>query len=274
VRFPFSRALTGTALTVGMLAVGAGAAVANDTHTVRSGDTLAGIAAQYDGVASWRELAETNADIITDPHRIFVGQELTLTGAAPAEPAGPETHTVERGETLSSIAARYADVPSWRALAEANADVVPNPNVIQVGQVLSLSGTASPEPSSEPVATESESSSESSSSESSSDSESSSESSSSTPAHNGDVSLSTWDALAECESNQTWDINTGNSFYGGLQFNKMSWDWAVEVGGHDKPAYPHQATRMQQIAVAETLLEIHPAGWGAWPACTRALGLR
>lgn len=83
-----------------------------------------------------------------------------------------------------------------------------------------------------------------------------------------------WDALAECESNQTWDINTGNSFYGGLQFNKMSWDWAVDVGGHDVPAWPHHATRLQQIAVAETLLDIHPAGLGAWPACTKALGWR
>lgn len=83
-----------------------------------------------------------------------------------------------------------------------------------------------------------------------------------------------WDALAECESNQTWDINTGNSFYGGLQFNKSSWDWAVEVGGHSVPSWPHQATREQQIMVAETLLDIHPAGIGAWPACADKLGLR
>ena len=85
---------------------------------------------------------------------------------------------------------------------------------------------------------------------------------------------SVWDQVAECESNQTWDIDTGNSFYGGLQFNKMSWDWAVEVGGHDVPEWPHHASREQQIAVAETLLAIHPAGWGAWPSCASQLGLR
>ncbi len=268
MRFSLARALTGTALTAGMLAVGAGAAVANDTHTVRSGDTLSSIASQHDGVDSWRELAELNSDIISNPNRIFIGQELALAGgssgsaatAEPAESSGSNTHTVVPGDTLSGIAAQYAEVASWRVLAEANADIVPNPNAIQVGQELALSGTAS---------------SSSSSNTSSSSSNTAEPEPTSTPTHNGNVSLATWDRLAECESNGNWSINTGNTFYGGLQFNKMSWDWAIEVGGHtNKPAYPHNATRMQQITVAETLLEIHPAGWGAWPACTRALGIR
>jgi hypothetical protein len=87
-----------------------------------------------------------------------------------------------------------------------------------------------------------------------------------------------WDAIARCESGYggepNWSINTGNSYYGGLQFNKSSWDWAVETDGHNVPEWPHHATREQQIAVAETLLRIHPAGLGAWPACTKKLGLR
>lgn len=83
-----------------------------------------------------------------------------------------------------------------------------------------------------------------------------------------------WDRLAACESNGRWDIATGNGYYGGLQFDLRSWGWAVDVGGHDVPARPDHATRTQQIAVAETLLAIHPAGWGAWPACSRKLGLR
>ena len=274
MRSSLARALTGTALTAGMLAVGAGAAVANDTHTVRSGDTLSSIASQHDGVDSWRDLAELNSDIISNPNRIFIGQELALTGgssgsaatAEPAESSGSNTHTVVPGDTLSGIAAQYADVTSWRALAEANADIVPNPSVIHVGQELALSGTAT----SSSGTTTSSSDTTTSSAEPEPEPEPTS-----TPTHNGNVSLATWDRLAECESNQTWDINTGNSFYGGLQFNKKSWDWAIEVGGHtNKPAYPHNATRMQQITVAETLLEIHPAGWGAWPACTRALGIR
>lgn len=80
-----------------------------------------------------------------------------------------------------------------------------------------------------------------------------------------------WEAIAQCESGGDWTVNTGNSFYGGLQFNKMSWDWA---GGQQYAAYPHQASKAQQIAVANELLRIHPAGLGAWPACTKKLGLR
>lgn len=84
-----------------------------------------------------------------------------------------------------------------------------------------------------------------------------------------------WDELARCESGYgdgpTWDIDTGNGFYGGLQFEKESWDWA---GGQQYAEYPHHATREQQIAVAEQLLEIHPAGIGAWPSCADQLGLR
>lgn len=84
-----------------------------------------------------------------------------------------------------------------------------------------------------------------------------------------------WDELANCESGYgdgpTWDINTGNGFYGGLQFEKRSWDWA---GGQQYAEYPHHATREQQIAVAERLLEMHPAGIGAWPSCADKLGLR
>lgn len=82
---------------------------------------------------------------------------------------------------------------------------------------------------------------------------------------------SVWDRLAQCESSGDWAINTGNGYYGGLQFNKESWDWA---GGQQYAKWPHHASREQQIATAERLLEIHPAGWGAWPACSRKLGLR
>ena len=85
------------------------------------------------------------------------------------------------------------------------------------------------------------------------------------------VSASVWDELAECESSGDWSINTGNGYYGGLQFNLDSWQWA---GGDRYSTYPHHATREQQIEIAERLLEIHPAGWGAWPACSAQLGLR
>ena len=86
----------------------------------------------------------------------------------------------------------------------------------------------------------------------------------STPQQSG-TNTSTWDRLAECESNGNWSINTGNGYYGGLQFNLSSWQ---AVGGS---GYPHQASKSEQIARAEKLRAIQ--GWGAWPACSAKLGL-
>lgn len=82
---------------------------------------------------------------------------------------------------------------------------------------------------------------------------------------------SVWDRLAQCESHGNWSINTGNGYYGGLQFDMKSWEWA---GGFKYAPRPDLATREQQIATAEVLLRIHPSGWGAWPACSKKLGLR
>jgi uncharacterized protein YabE (DUF348 family) len=56
-----------------------------------------------------------------------------------------------------------------------------------------------------------------------------------------------WDRIAKCESGNRWHINTGNGYYGGLQFNLQSW---IANGGRDFAAYPHQATREEQITVA------------------------
>ncbi len=86
------------------------------------------------------------------------------------------------------------------------------------------------------------------------------ESSSSEPA--GGV----WDRLAECESGGNWSINTGNGYYGGLQFSLSSWH---AVGGS---GYPHENSRAEQINRAERLLDAQ--GWEAWPTCSRKLGLR
>jgi len=78
-----------------------------------------------------------------------------------------------------------------------------------------------------------------------------------------------WDALAKCEAGGNWAINTGNGYYGGLQFNKGTWD---AYGGSAYAAYPHQATREQQIAVA-TKVRDSRGGYGAWPGCSSKLGL-
>lgn len=77
---------------------------------------------------------------------------------------------------------------------------------------------------------------------------------------------SVWDRLAQCESGGNWAINTGNGFYGGLQFTLSSWRG---VGGS---GYPNEASRVEQIQRAEALLARQ--GWGAWPACSSKLGLR
>jgi len=79
-------------------------------------------------------------------------------------------------------------------------------------------------------------------------------------------SASPWDQLAKCESGGNWKINSGNGYYGGLQFNPRTWR------AHGGSGMPHQASKGQQIAVAQKVLKTQ--GWGAWPACSRKLGLR
>jgi LysM repeat protein len=71
-----------------------------------------------------------------------------------------------------------------------------------------------------------------------------------------------WDAIAQCESTGNWSINTGNGFYGGLQFTQSTW---ASHGGTQYAARADQASRAQQIAVAERVLANQ--GIGAWPVC-------
>ncbi|MGB6207382.1 transglycosylase family protein [Mycobacterium sp.] len=68
-----------------------------------------------------------------------------------------------------------------------------------------------------------------------------------------------WDAVAQCESGGNWRADTGNGFYGGLQFKQSTW---AENGGVGSPA---NASRDQQIAVANRVLTTQ--GPGAWPKC-------
>jgi len=81
------------------------------------------------------------------------------------------------------------------------------------------------------------------------------------------ASVATWDAVAQCESGGNWHINTGNGYYGGLQFSQSSWQAA---GGLKYAARADLATKDQQIAVAEKLLALQ--GPGAW-SCASAGGL-
>jgi nucleoid-associated protein YgaU len=74
------------------------------------------------------------------------------------------------------------------------------------------------------------------------------------------ASLSTWDRVAACESSGNWHINTGNGYYGGLQFSLSTWR---AYGGS---GMPQNASRLTQIRIAEKVLA--GQGWGAWPVCS------
>ncbi len=75
-----------------------------------------------------------------------------------------------------------------------------------------------------------------------------------------------WDRVASCESGGNWGINTGNGYHGGLQFSQGTWS---AHGGGEYATSANQATRDQQIAVAERVLATQ--GRGAWPVCGRGL---
>lgn len=74
-----------------------------------------------------------------------------------------------------------------------------------------------------------------------------------------------WAAIAQCESGGNWHINTGNGFYGGLQFSLASWRG---VGG---AGLPSEASKREQVKRAILLQRLQ--GWGAWPVCSVEVGL-
>ncbi len=78
---------------------------------------------------------------------------------------------------------------------------------------------------------------------------------------------SVWDRVAQCESSGNWNINTGNGFFGGLQFTSSTWR---AFGGGAFADSANHASREQQIVVAERVLA--GQGWGAWPVCSRKAG--
>lgn len=171
----------------------------------------------------------------------------------------PNMVTVKPGDSLSKIAQEHNT--TYGRIFDANTDIQ-NPNVINPGQKFriptadeQLASRALPAPTS-PVAAAQPSSQR-------------AYSTKSAPVAAPVAGGSTWDQIAQCESGGNWAINTGNGYQGGLQFAPSTWT------GHGGGAYApsaNQATREQQIAVAEKVLASQ--GYGAWPACTSKLGLR
>ncbi len=161
-------------------------------------------------------------------------------GAARAQSA-PVTYTVVPGDSLAKIAAKHGLAPAtgWRLVYDANPSIA-NPHLIMPGQQLRIPAPGEQVPG-RPL----------------------------TPrAPKAAAGGSVWDRLAQCESSGNWSSNVG-TFDGGLQFLPSTWR---AYGGAQYAPYANQATRQQQIAVAERVLA--GQGWRAWPACSRKLGLR
>lgn len=82
---------------------------------------------------------------------------------------------------------------------------------------------------------------------------------------------SRWDQLAQCECGGNWGCNTGNGFGGGLQFmHQRSYSTWLSFGGGEFAPHPWEASREQQIIIAERVLA--SSGWNAWPGCSRKFG--
>lgn len=186
-------------------------------------------------------------------------------GTVPAQ----NTITVQAGDYLAKIAAE--NNTTYIRIFDANSQIQ-NPNLIYPGEVLRIptaseqlpNRLAQPTTSSDenvaPVAPPVQAVTPAVASDNSSPTPSSSAAVAPQVA-NGSI----WDSLAQCESGGDWSINTGNGFYGGLQFTLSSWHMVGGVG------YPNQASRAEQILRAQKLQSMQ--GWQAWPTCSMKLGL-
>jgi LysM repeat protein len=210
-------------------------------------------------------------------HTARLGAVLALSGAVlfsvfllPASASSSSgAYTVKLGDTLSRIAARHG--VGWRSLYDANPKIS-NPNLIFAGDRLVIpSGDGSARHRSFSSGQSSVGHQDRSSSVQRTSSQvrshSSRQGSSSSRQSSGSVaSGGVWDRLAQCESGGNWSINTGNGFFGGLQFTQSSWSAAGGSGS------PQHASRSEQIRVAQNLQKMQ--GWGAWPTCSRKIGVR
>ena len=183
--------------------------------------------------------AAAEADAQTPP------ETETETVPAPRLGAVRTVRVIQRGDTLIRLArAMGLDRPGdWRLLYAANVDL-DDPSLLVIGTKLELPSAA--EVARWRVAPEL--------------------AAVVPPPGTPRVPEATWERLAQCESNGRWDTNTGNGYYGGLQFLPSSWEL---VGGR---GMPHEADRFTQLRMAQRLLDVQ--GWDAWPECSRRLGLR
>jgi hypothetical protein len=86
------------------------------------------------------------------------------------------------------------------------------------------------------------------------------------PASTGEPSDAQFDRLAQCESGGRWNLNSGNGYYGGLQFSAATWQ------SHGGTGLPSDHSRAEQIDIGRR--QWRQSRWSAWPSCSRQLGLR
>jgi LysM repeat protein len=190
--------------------------------------------------------------------KTLIGVTISL-HAAPAHHV-PGHYMVRPGDTLSNIARQeYGSRADWPALWWTNRHQISNPDAIVAGQRLRLStwhpgkawiaraAAAAAGPSLGPAAS------------SQGPASLPATATSSYPATSGGVN---WGAIAACESGGNWGTNTGNGFYGGLQFSQGTWN---AYGGGQYSQTASGASQSQQIAVAQRVLA--GQGIGAWPVC-------
>jgi len=181
----------------------------------------------------------------------------------PATHHVPASYTVQQGDSLSVIAAHtYGKAADWPAVWWVNRHQVANPNQIAPGQRLRLPASgqvpalmaraARAASTGTPAASAAVSVPQASPS-------AAAPASTAAPASSGGAN---WSAIAACESGGNWSADTGNGFYGGLQFTEQTW---LAYGGGQYASSANQATEAQQIAVAERVLA--GQGIGAWPVC-------
>ncbi len=193
-----------------------------------------------------QEDVEVDDDVETDAGPDEVEAQRDEAEADEAEVADDEVvHELAPGESLADVAKAYG-IPGedgWRRLYDANPDIV-NPDLVEVGTPVRIpDADEDVEPRELPTPARP------------------SRGVSRSGGARGDV----WDQLAACESGGNWAADTGNGYYGGLQFSVRSWQ---AVGG---TGMPHHHDRSVQIAMGQRLRAAQ--GWGAWPSCARRLGL-
>jgi len=198
--------------------------------------------------------------------------ERTETEEVPHETTTEEDDTLLEGKTKVTTEGKPGTIEKVYSDTVVNGEVTESELVSEtttaepVTEVVAQGTKPAPEPEPE---TRSSSNDSSRSSERSSSSESSTGSSDSSSSAPSAPSGSVWDRLAQCESGGNWSINTGNGYHGGLQFSRSTWQ---AYGGGQYAPTADKASRSEQIAIAKKTQASQ--GWGAWPACTKKLGIR